>query len=88
MDTELQAIDTGDTVFHTPSGETWLVALVEGEYLSWCGWPEGRAKLSDCVLVEKASLEEKQDLLNEMASISENDHRRRYARRVLTGVAD
>lgn len=44
---------TGDTVYHRPSGETWLVAAVwpERDELAWCGWPDGRARMSDCDLV-------------------------------------
>ena len=34
-------IDTGDTVKHGPTGETWVVAYVQGDRLAWCGWPEG-----------------------------------------------
>ena len=44
------SIRTGDTVLHKPSGEKWLVAYVQGEYLAWCGGPEGEAKLADCEL--------------------------------------
>jgi hypothetical protein len=40
-------IDTADHVLHGPSGETWVVAYVEGDRLAWCGWPEGEAKLAD-----------------------------------------
>lgn len=79
----VQSIGTGDTVLHEPSGEEWLVALVDGDYLSWCGWPEGRAKLKECILLKKASKEERDKLLIEMAAISESDHRRDYARRIV-----
>lgn len=41
----------GDIVFHKPTGEEWVVAYVDGDYLAWCGWPEGEAKLADCELV-------------------------------------
>lgn len=54
-----ETIDTGDTVLHGPTGERWVVACVQGDRLSWCGWPEGTANLADCVLVEKASPESK-----------------------------
>lgn len=59
-------IDTGDTVFHRPTRETWLVAHVARDRLFWCGWPEGCAALSDCLLVNKASAEERRLLLEEM----------------------
>lgn len=47
----------GDTVFHKPTGERWIVAYADAERdeLAWCGWPEGLAKLSDCEVVEKCS---------------------------------
>lgn len=77
-------IDTADTVLHKPTGETWTVALVDGDRLSWVGWPEGWAMLCDCELREKATAEERQRLLREMALIRENDHRKRYAKYVLS----
>lgn len=47
----------GDVVLHRPSGETWSVAYADPERneLSWFGWPEGTAKLSDCELVKRCS---------------------------------
>ena len=76
---EREKIDTGDTVKHEPTGETWLVACVVGDRLSWCGWPEGTANLSDCTLVTKATPEKRVALLREMAAISSSDHRRSFA---------
>jgi len=73
-------IDTGDVVFHAPSGEKWVVAYVQGDRLAWCGWPEGEARLSDCTLVEAATDEAREKLLKEMADMPEDDARRRYAR--------
>lgn len=69
-------IDTGDTVKHRPSGETWTVACVEGNRLSWCGWPEGTAAVADCELVEKATTEERRKLLEEWAKPTSCDRRR------------
>lgn len=87
-----QTIDTGDTVRHRPSGETWTVACVEGLRLSWCGWPEGTAQLADCELIEKAPPEARRKLLEEWAKpISHdrrNDHRHRYAVRQLEKEAN
>lgn len=82
------SIDTGDAVFHIPSGETWIVACVDGDYLSWCGWPPGWARLSDCTLVRKATPEQREQLLNDMASMYEDDHRKRYAIRRLAETHD
>ena len=78
-----QPIDTGDHVLHEPSGETWVVACVRGKSLSWCGWPEGMAALSDCKLVKKATPEERAKLLADLAAIGSSDHRAIYARAVL-----
>lgn len=74
------AIDTGDHVRHEPTGETWVVACVQGDRLSWCGWPEGAAALSDCTLTKKATPEERADLLARLAAINGPDHRAVYAR--------
>jgi hypothetical protein len=76
-------IEAGDSVFHRPSGETWLVAYVQGDRLAWCGWPEGEANVADCQLVRKASDVERRDLLTQIAESGSNDARARYARLVL-----
>lgn len=60
----------GDKVKHGPTGETWVVAYVDGEYLAWCGWPEGEARVSDCTLVEACSDEEHHRWLKEVAASS------------------
>lgn len=74
-------IDTGDTVYHKPSRETWRVACVRGDRLSWCGWPEGQANLADCELVQKAAPGEKEKLLQTLADMNnQDDHRCRFAR--------
>jgi uncharacterized protein involved in tolerance to divalent cations len=75
--------DTADVVRHGPTGEEWVVACVDSERLSWCGWPEGMAEVKDCTLVKKATSEERMKLLEEMADMSGYDHRKRYAQRVL-----
>lgn len=83
----MRKIDTGDTVYHRPTGEVWLVACVIGDNLSWCGWPEGWANLSDCDLREIATDEEKHALLLQLSSIPGDDHRKRYAIEKLKDVA-
>lgn len=83
-----QCIDTGDYVKHGPTGETWVVAFVEGDRLAWCGWPEGSADLADCTLVQKAASGERERLLSSMAQIGDGDMRGRYARRVLAKDAE
>lgn len=77
-------IQTGDVVMHRPTGERWVVACVENGRLSWCGWPEGMVPVGECELKEKASDEERYKLLRELASMNGDDHRKRYAERVLS----
>ena len=62
-------IDVGDYVYHAPSGEEWVVALVSGDRLYWCGYPfGGSAELSDCILVDKATEERRNYWINKLAS--------------------
>jgi hypothetical protein len=72
---------TGDHVLHKPSGETWLVAMVEGEHLTCCGWPESVARVSDCKVVKVATADERLKLLQNMARSS--GRRAAYAQRAL-----
>lgn len=85
------SIDTGDSVFHRPTREWWSVACVQGEYLSWCGWPEGSAKLKDCLLVDKATPAERRKLLEDLANMRGDngraDHRALHAQAVLSREA-
>jgi hypothetical protein len=85
MNTE---IDTGDTVFHEPTGELWAVACVIGDRLSWCGWPEGTATLAECHLVKKATAERRDVVLGDLAAVQGGDHRARYARERLRKAAE
>ena len=61
---------SGDVVRHRPSGEKWVVAYVEGDWLAWCGWPPGEAKVSDCDLLEACSDEEHKESLRQWAGLS------------------
>jgi len=54
---------SGDTVKHIPSDETWLVAMVDGDDLWPCGWPETLAKIEDCVLIRSCSAEKHEEML-------------------------
>ena len=76
---EKTTIDTGDHVYHEPSGEDWIVAYVENGRLAPCGWPSCLAELSDCQLLNKASPQSRLEVLNEMASMKGSDHRAVYA---------
>lgn len=72
---------TGDSVYHRPSGETWLVAFVRDDELVPCGWPFTYAKASDCELRRAATDEEHHALLVRMSEMNnQNDARCRYAR--------
>ncbi len=75
----------GDRVLHRPSGETWVVAYVDGNDLAWCGWPDGLARTSDCDLVKAASDEDHLRLLREVAK-SNTGRRARYAQAELNEV--
>lgn len=80
-------IDTGDTVKHGPTGETWIVAYVRGDRLAWVGWPEGEASLEHCTLVQKAPPGYQDKLLREMAAMRADDARKRYAAHRLANSA-
>lgn len=45
----------GDHVHHKPTGEDWVVAYVDGEYLGMWGWPAGEAKVVDCTLTKSCT---------------------------------
>jgi hypothetical protein len=70
----MAAFRAGDTVFHRPSGETWVLSCdeVEGEVIP-AGWPESYANAEDCDLVESASDTERLEMLTN-ASKSRTDY--------------
>lgn len=73
-------IDTGDVVYHKPTGEEWVVAYVRDDRLAWLGWPSGTAHLSDCTLIEKVSAEVRLRTLRDMERSGDSrfaDHARR-----------
>lgn len=76
----------GDHVLHRPSGETWLVAYVDGDYMAWCGWPEGEAKAADCEIVKACSDAEHLRQLREVAKSS--GKRARMAARELSALGE
>ena len=82
--------DTGDKVLHRPSGEEWLVGVVDGEYLYPLGWPPGRALVADCELLRKASGEDRLMWLRDMAQPRNmqwwRDDRHRIAVRILADM--
>lgn len=78
-------IDTGDVVYVRGIGERWLVAFEKDGWLTCCGWPEARARAEQCRLLRKATPEERDSLLRDMAK-SEGS-RGEYARRRLEVLA-
>jgi hypothetical protein len=84
--TTAQSIDTGDTVRHSPSGEDWLVAYVAGGMLCACGWPCTLVPVSECALTEKATAENRLELLRQLANGQGDDPRKRYAQRALATI--
>jgi NTP pyrophosphatase (non-canonical NTP hydrolase) len=78
-----EQMKTGDTVYHEPTGETWVVAFVEGGDIYPCGWPCTRAKVKDCNPQKTATAAESQRLIEQMAAIQESDPRRDWAQREL-----
>lgn len=64
-----QNIDTGDYVHHLPTGEDWVVAVVDGDDLWWSGFPEGCAKLSDCKLTNRANSDRKKNVILDWARL-------------------
>jgi hypothetical protein len=71
----MEKIEIADIVKHAPSGEEWLVARVDDVHLWPCGWPESRAYLSDCVLIEKASDQARKSLIEDLKKLPESDAR-------------
>jgi len=67
----MTTIDTGDHVRHGPTGETWVVARVDGQHLYWQGWPPGRADLKDCTLIDKATPARR---ARNLESLAESEH--------------
>lgn len=78
----------GDKVFHRPSRETWLVAYADTETndMSWFGWPEGRARLSDCRLIYRATDVEHRKSVGEWLKATRHDHRVSAIRRLYPDV--
>ena len=81
----------GDTVYHTPSGENWILAGdEENGRVQPCGWPECMAEAKDCQLMAAATDEQRLAMLTDWASTGkgyehERDSRTRAARRQLSG---
>jgi len=78
-------IKSGDTVYHQPSRERWVVAYADygRNELAWLGWPPGTAKISDCELKYSCSEEEENKVINDLANMrgdrASYDHRKSWA---------
>ena len=75
-----QRIRTGDTVFHRPSKETWVVAYATDKHVCPCGWPETLADIGDCELLRSCSDEHNEDMLRILATKRDGDTRQACAR--------
>ncbi len=51
---ERPIIFDGDIVKHRPTGETWIVVRVVGDYVEPAGWPTSQGRISDCTMVKQA----------------------------------
>lgn len=71
----------GDIVHHEPTNEDWVVAYVDGERLSWCGYPFGEAMASDCWLKKSCTDVEHRNWLEQIAK--SDGKRARMARQEL-----
>lgn len=76
----------GDIVHHELTGEDWVVAYVDGEYLAWAGWPAGEAKASDCRLKTSCSDDDHIKFLGVLAK--SEGKRATMARRALEQLAN
>jgi hypothetical protein len=83
----MSSFRTGDTVYHRPSGETWLVAFADEHDLLPAGWPCTIANPSDCELRKAASDEAHLDFVREVAAMSDqNDPRSSRCRTLLQSL--
>lgn len=65
----------GDSVHHVPSGEDWILACDEEQYMGNTdvrpmGWPETIARGSDCTLLEAATDSQRLDMLRRVAAMN------------------
>jgi len=74
---------TGDIIRHIPTGEEWTVATVDKTHIGCVGWPYTLAPFKDVELVKAADDAAHLKLLQQMASMSQPDPRRSYARATL-----
>ena len=75
----------GDTVKHGPSGEEWQVSYADDGtgYMSWIGWPEGKAAIAHCEVTRECRDDEHVAVLVAWATKGGDDHRTRVCERQL-----
>lgn len=83
----LEPMRTGDSVYHIPSQEEWVVAWADYQsgYMAPCGWPECEAKIVDCVVVRRANDAEADKLIRDLEKSGRRDASR--ARRLVARAA-
>lgn len=72
-------IDTADTVAISAMDEAWIVAYATETHVYCCGWPFAGVPIGECELLEKATPEQRDTLLRDMADMDGGDPRRSYA---------
>lgn len=84
MPSERKPLRAGDTVYHMPSKETWVLAADEEDgRVICCGWPETIAKASDCELREAATDTYRIKMLQDVAAGPRPSARTSWAKRCL-----
>jgi hypothetical protein len=80
----------GDTVLHRPSGEEWVVAYADAEQdvLAWAGWPDGRARLSDCEIIQRCSEETHRAQVASWLRLTDSDSRPGRVRALYSDAAN
>ena len=72
------ALDTGDLIRHR--GESLIVACVHDGIVHPCGHPDRWIKTEECLLIRKASADDRLHLLRQMAQVTVSGHRPKCAR--------
>ena len=70
-DGSTEKLRAGDTVFHSMSGETWVILADTGRMIAWAGWPCGMENRANCTPRDRCSDARHQSL---MADIRNGQH--------------
>lgn len=71
----MSKIEIADIVKHHPTGEEWVVARVTETDVYPAGWPPSCAELRDCELVEKATPEQREKMIEDCRRLPRSDSR-------------